>query len=336
MSSQPQPKKRGCIKTGLLYLGGGMVILCVLSYIGGQIGGGQAGRSATPTPQTVVSNATQAKKESTVVVIIPSATTVPTMVPSSTPEPTKQATYTSLPQTSTPAPSATNAVAPKVIAVAPTVKAPAASVPPTKVAAATIAPTQVAPTPAPTIAPTAIPMPTQVPPTLAPTAVPTAAPKASTFRNGTFKVGVDIAPGTYRNPKSYGCYWARLSGFGGTLDEILANDNTDGPTVVTILPTDKGFESSRCGLWTSNLSPITANMEAPFSSGTYIVGKDVAPGQWQSSGGEGCYWARLSGFAGILDHIIANDNTDGPTIVQIGPSDAGFTSARCGTWTKIG
>lgn len=73
------------------------------------------------------------------------------------------------------------------------------------------------------------------------------------FDDGTHVVGEDIQPGTYRthgdDGSSFGCYWARLSGFSGELDEIIANDNAQN-TVVTIAETDKGFSSSGCGTWT--------------------------------------------------------------------------------------
>ena len=60
-----------------------------------------------------------------------------------------------------------------------------------------------------------------------------------------------MAPGTYRSSLGDGCYWARLSGFGGTLNEIKANDyRTGGRAIVTIKSSDKGFTSSRCGTWT--------------------------------------------------------------------------------------
>jgi hypothetical protein len=65
-------------------------------------------------------------------------------------------------------------------------------------------------------------------------------------------VGTDIQPGTYRTRSaSSGCYWERLSGFGGSMGEILANENTDGPAVVTIASSDKGFKSQGCGTWTT-------------------------------------------------------------------------------------
>jgi hypothetical protein len=75
------------------------------------------------------------------------------------------------------------------------------------------------------------------------------------FGDGTFVVGQDIGHGTYAAPGGDGCYWARLSGFGGTLDEIIANGNPTGPVVVTIAASDAGFETRGCGEW---LVPIAA------------------------------------------------------------------------------
>jgi hypothetical protein len=159
---------------------------------------------------------------------------------------------------------------------------------------------------------------------------------AQSFGTGVKVVGADIQPGTYRsnNPGS-GCYWARLSGFGGTLAEIIANDNAIGPAVVTIAPTDKGFNSTRCATWTQDLSPVTTSPVAPFGDGTFIVGTDVAPGLWRSQGGTSCYWERLRGFGGTLDDITANENAGASGLVQISESDKGFSSSRCGTWTKV-
>ncbi len=153
------------------------------------------------------------------------------------------------------------------------------------------------------------------------------------FEDGTHSVGADIQPGTYRTREaSSGCYYARLSGFGGTLDEILSNNNTNSPTVVTISEGDKGFESNRCGIWTQDLSQITDSMTT-FTDGTYIVGTDIQAGTYKNSGQSGCYYARLSGFSGDLGDIISNNNTDTSTIVTIAATDAGFTANRCGTWT---
>lgn len=69
------------------------------------------------------------------------------------------------------------------------------------------------------------------------------------FGGGMYFVGTDIQPGTYRNSGGSTCYYARLSGFGGTTDEIIVNDNVSAPTIVTISASDKGFRSTGCGTW---------------------------------------------------------------------------------------
>ena len=74
-------------------------------------------------------------------------------------------------------------------------------------------------------------------------------PAVPSFSDGTWIIETDIPAGTYRTDGSDSCYWERLSGFGGTLAEIIANDNPDGQVVVTILQTDKGFTTKRCGTW---------------------------------------------------------------------------------------
>ena len=68
------------------------------------------------------------------------------------------------------------------------------------------------------------------------------------FVDGVWKVGTDIRPGLYWTPTAGG-YWARLSGFGGTISDIIANGNNAGPTYVQIATTDAGFQSDRCSYW---------------------------------------------------------------------------------------
>ena len=133
------------------------------------------------------------------------------------------------------------------------------------------------------------------------------------------------------------CYWERLSGFGGDIiKDVIVNEVTDHPTIVTISPTDKGFKSERCATWTDDLSAITSSMSAYFGPGGYIVGTDIAPGTWRSPGGDLCYWERLRGFSGeVLKDVIANDARSTQAIVTISPGDTGFSSTGCGSWSKL-
>lgn len=160
-------------------------------------------------------------------------------------------------------------------------------------------------------------------------------PTPVSFGDGTYRVNVQIPPGTYRTraPVS-GCYWERLSGFSGGLDDVLANEFSNDHQVVTISGSDAGFKTDGCGTWSNNLSPMTLSPMAPFGSGTWIVNTDLAPGTWSAPGGSGCYWERLSGFSGNLDDIISNDFGSANVVVTIAPSDRGFASGDCGTWTR--
>lgn len=67
--------------------------------------------------------------------------------------------------------------------------------------------------------------------------------------------------------------------------------------------------------------------------GTHRVPQDVKPGTYRTSGGEGCYWARLSSLDG--DSIIANNLSDGPMTVTIKRTDKGFETSNCADWKKV-
>jgi hypothetical protein len=67
--------------------------------------------------------------------------------------------------------------------------------------------------------------------------------------DGTFVVGREVRPGTYRTAGGSNCYWARLRGLGGELSDVITNGNVTGPTTVLIRPSDKGFETTGCEGW---------------------------------------------------------------------------------------
>ena len=196
-----------------------------------------------------------------------------------------------------------------------------------------VAPVSPTATPDDTLAPTATP--TEAPaPTATPTDVPTTTPTPEPgYGDGTWIVGAEITPGTYAAPGSDLCYWARLNGFGGSLDEIIANELGSGRQIVTIDPGDSGFETRGCGRWVQleeELTPLDA-----IPDGKWVVGAEITPGTYAAPGSDLCYWARLNGFGGSLDEIIANELGSGRQIVTIDPGDSGFETRDCGTWTLI-
>lgn len=89
----------------------------------------------------------------------------------------------------------------------------------------------------------------------APVAPPvTKPPPKTTITDGTWLVGSQIEPGTYQTdgsnyPAGLPCYWGRLQGISGQIGDTIANDNITGPTVVTILTSDKAFKTAGCHPW---------------------------------------------------------------------------------------
>lgn len=221
---------------------------------------------------------------------------------------------------------------------------PASKPGPTPVAEPTLAPTfEPVPTPIATPLPTSTPRPTAPPSptsTLMPTATPSPPPTLIGprvfFGAGTWIVGVDLAPGLYRNSGGESCLWSRLSGFSGGISETISNDFTDSIVTVQIDASDIGFSSTNnCGTW--RLAPTSGPQNSSFGSGTWIVGVDLAPGLYRNTGGESCFWSRLSGFSGGTSETISNDFTDSIATVQIDASDAGFSSTNnCGNWSRVG
>lgn len=97
---------------------------------------------------------------------------------------------------------------------------------------------------------------------------------------------------------------------------------TEKPTVVKVIAT-------RTHTLTVTYTPPP---KPAINDGTYKVGVDIKAGQWRTNGhgGEGgCYWERDSNLSGSLDSIIANDNIDGPTIIEVNDGEYLELSGGC-------
>ena len=81
---------------------------------------------------------------------------------------------------------------------------------------------------------------------------PPSVPKTTMETDGTYRVGTDIVPGTYRSagPSPEGasdCYWARLNSLNET--HIIDSNISTGPQVVMIQPSDRAFVTHSCQPW---------------------------------------------------------------------------------------
>ncbi|MEU1078436.1 MULTISPECIES: hypothetical protein [unclassified Streptomyces] len=68
---------------------------------------------------------------------------------------------------------------------------------------------------------------------------------------GMFKVGTDVAPGTYKSAgnKDDQCYWERAKDASHSTEAVLANENVSGTAIVRIGAGDAYFKSSGCQDW---------------------------------------------------------------------------------------
>ena len=85
-------------------------------------------------------------------------------------------------------------------------------------------------------------------------------------------------------------------------------------------------------------APTTHGPKTTIGDGTWHVGTKagmVAPGNYQTTGGVGCYWQRDKNLKGTESAILANDDLSGPGVVTILPTDAAFRTENCGTWTPL-
>jgi len=176
--------------------------------------------------------------------------------------------------------------------------------------------------------------------TTAPATTTTTAPPTTTtvpalepaFGPGTQIVGEDVDPGIYETgivTGLFGCYWERLAGLSGELEDITANGNVSNHDVVEIMAEDAAFDTD-CDAWyalTELPEPMTNVPE-----GKWVLGAHINPGTYQAPGGDACYWERLSGVSGTPDDVIANDLPSGQAVVEIDPGDFAFNSTGCGEW----
>lgn len=156
-------------------------------------------------------------------------------------------------------------------------------------------------------------------------------------------VGSDVLPGvliTVIPASSSRCYWQRLSRVSDDLDDLIEGDYYKEPppglqVIVEIAATDVAFETEGCGLWVEYVPPATPPATT-FGDGTWMVGEHIAPGRYRSNGpaeGDNCYWERMSGLSGGLDHVLESYYEPRSAIVDILPGDVAFQSKGCGTWS---
>ena len=143
------------------------------------------------------------------------------------------------------------------------------------------------------------------------------------------------------------------AGSGGTTTKTVAGPTvtTPGPTVTQQVKVPGPTVSQKVTVKVPGptvtkvvTKKVPAQAPAPaasYSDGTYVVGADIQPGVYKTTGPgstnilDSCYWARLANLSGDLDSINANDNISGPTTIQLQSGDKALELSGGCTWHKI-
>jgi hypothetical protein len=145
-----------------------------------------------------------------------------------------------------------------------------------------------------------------------------------TIGAGVYAVPAEFAPGTYR----VAGYWARLDAAQEIIDnDLVSQDASEGMSLLDVQPTDAYVEISGAAVALADL-PKVDPIQFGRVQGTYLVGPDIAPGQYRITPDEtsgNAYWARIDQAHEIIDNNIA----EGQLIVVVQPGDyaLSFTGA---------
>ncbi|NRQ33982.1 hypothetical protein HII36_19305 [Nonomuraea sp. NN258] len=84
--------------------------------------------------------------------------------------------------------------------------------------------------------------------------------------------------------------------------------------------------------------PVAGPPDNPASIQVLVVGKDIQPGTYRTTGpvagGAACYWARMSGTSGSMSDVIDAGMPPGAATVTIQATDKAFSTAGCAPWTR--
>lgn len=110
---------------------------------------------------------------------------------------------------------------------------------------------------------------------------------------------------------------------------VSATATVDVRSTVTAQPIVRKVIATRTKTRTITYTPPP---KPAVGDGTYEVGVDIKPGQYRTDGqgdGSGCYWERDRNLSGAVNSIIANDNIDGPSIIEVNRGEYLQISGGC-------
>jgi hypothetical protein len=164
------------------------------------------------------------------------------------------------------------------------------------------------------------------------------APSDEMFDEGTWLVGQDIKPGTYRPATAIEseCYW-EIDKAGTNGSDIIANDNAKGGFPILTLKVGQEVTNDGCGTFVKiDLATVTGQHLTSFGDGTWMVGLDIKAGNYKTTSnvsGMSCYW-EIDSANSNQQNIIANDNVSGGFARVTLKNGQIVSSGDCGTFKQ--
>lgn len=102
--------------------------------------------------------------------------------------------------------------------------------------------------------------------------------------DATYRIGFEIQPGWYRTSGGANCVWHTMANLAGNVSATDLGNASDGPQLVILDDTMKGFESRGCGTWNLLVDPAPERIFAVFGDGGEFV-----------TGGQRATWTEADG-----------------------------------------
>lgn len=150
------------------------------------------------------------------------------------------------------------------------------------------------------------------------------ASSSDAIKDGTYKVGTDIAAGEYlvKATDVYGGYIECTSDSTGSFDSIIYNDNiASGANIYVTVKEGEYFQLKRCEMYPVAKAPSIIPSDGLYKDGMYKVGKDIPAGEYKVKVSKTSSYFD-SGYYEISPdsrhrEIINNDNITGDAYITI-------------------
>lgn len=151
-------------------------------------------------------------------------------------------------------------------------------------------------------------------------------PKITTYKEGMYKIGTDLAAGDYYVKATSTGYFQISSDSTGALTSIIANDNFSGNAIVTV--TDGQYlEVKRAVIIPLAEAPAPSGDQ--LKDGMYRVGVDLPAGEYKVTASGMGYIQISSDLSHSILSIVSNDNFDGEKYITV--ADGQFLTLKRAT-----